>query len=291
MNLSRRSTIIGMGRAAALITVALPLAGFGSFEALFAPRADLWPRWQRHDPNATAEVDHDAWGRILNTYLRAGDDGVNRFDYASVTMADRVALNRYTAALATLPIEDYNRAEQMAYWINLYNALTVHVVLTHYPVDSIRDIDVSPGLFSDGPWDRPLLSVAGEDLTLNDIEHRILRPIWHDPRIHYAVNCASLGCPNLQPEPFTGSNLETLLEGAARAYVNSPRGVRVGRYGLVVSSIYVWFQDDFGTSDHDVIEHLARYAEPELAAELRRVGKLADHDYDWSLNDHRSVGS
>ena len=206
-------------------------------------------------------------------------------------MTDRVALSRYTATLAALPIDDYSRAEQMAYWINLYNALTVQVVLTHYPVDSIRDIDVSPGLFSDGPWDRPLLTVAGEDLTLNDIEHRILRPIWRDPRIHYAVNCASVGCPNLQPVPYTGSNLEALLEGAARAYVNSPRGVRVGRYGLIVSSIYVWFQDDFGTRDDDVIDHLARYAEPELAAELRRVGKLADHSYDWSLNDHRSAGS
>ena len=291
MSLSRRSALIGLGRAAALTAVALPLAGFGSFEALFAPKSDLWPRWQAHDPDATAEIDHDAWGRLLKAHLRAGDDGVNRFDYAAVATADRVALGRYIAALAALPIDDYGRAEQMAYWINLYNALTVHVVLTHYPVDSIRDIDVSPGLFSDGPWDRPLVTVAGEALTLNDIEHRILRPIWRDPRIHYAVNCAAIGCPNLQPVPFTAANLEDLLESAARDYVNSARGVAVGRYGLIVSSIYVWFQDDFGTGDDDVIDHLVRYAEPELAAELRRVGKIADHRYDWSLNDVRGAGS
>jgi len=285
MSLSRRSALIGLGRAAALSATALPLAGFGSFEALFAPRADLWPRWTAHDPGATAEIDHTAWGRLLKARLHAGEDGVNRFDYAGVTIADRVTLGRYIAALAALPIDDYDRAEQMAYWINLYNALTVYVVLTHYPVDSIRDIDVSPGLFSDGPWDRPLVTVAGEDLTLNNIEHRILRPIWRDPRIHYAVNCASIGCPNLQPEPFTGANIEDVLERAARDYVNSARGVEVGRYGLVVSSIYVWFQEDFGTGDDDVIDHLIRYAEPDLAAELRRVGKLADHRYDWSLND------
>ena len=291
MSLSRRSALIGLGRATALAAVALPLAGFGSIEALFAPRSDLWPRWQAHDPDATAEIDHEAWGRLLAAHLRTGEDGVNRFDYAAVITADRVALGRYIAALAALPIDDYDRAEQMAYWINLYNALTVHVVLTHYPVDSIRDIDVSPGLFSDGPWDRPLVTVAGEALTLNDIEHRILRPIWRDPRIHYAVNCAAIGCPNLQPAPFTGANAEDLLESAARAYVNSTRGVAVGRYGLVVSSIYVWFQDDFGAGDDEVIGHLIRYAEPGLAAELRRVGKIADHRYDWSLNDVRGAGS
>jgi hypothetical protein len=271
--------------------VTLPLAGFVSIEALFAPKADLWPRWEAHDPDSTAEIDHEAWARLLRAHLHAGADGVNRFDYAAVTGADRVALGRYIAALAALPVDDHDRAEQMAYWINLYNALTVHVVLTHYPVDSIRDIDVSPGLFSDGPWDRPLVTVAGETLTLNDIEHRILRPIWRDPRIHYAVNCAAIGCPNLQPVPFTGANTEGLLEQAARDYVNSPRGVEVRPHGLVVSSIYVWFQGDFGTSDDEVIDHLIRYAEPGLAAQLKVAKKLAGHRYDWSLNDAGGAAS
>jgi hypothetical protein len=165
------------------------------------------------------------------------------------------------------------------------------VVLSHYPVASIRDIDVSPGLFSDGPWDRALVTVAGEALTLNDIEHRILRPIWRDPRIHYAVNCASIGCPNLQAAPFTAENTEALLESAARSYVNSPRGVSFGETGLVVSSIYVWFQDDFGDNDAKVIAHIERYAEPELAERIRQAPRLSGHAYDWELNDARRAGS
>ena len=275
---------------AGVAAASLPLAGFVSIEALFAPRAELWTRWQAHDPASRAIVDHSAWARLLKTYLHPDGRGLNRFDYGAVTTVDRVALGQYVAALTALPIDDYNRAEQFAYWTNLYNALTVSVVLTHYPVATIRDINVSPGLFADGPWDRPLVTVAGESLTLNDIEHRILRPIWRDPRIHYAVNCASVGCPNLLPVPFTGKTVEVLLERAARAYVNTPRGVRVGDKGLVVSSIYVWFQEDFG-NDEDVIAHLTRYAEPDLAAKIAEAGRLADHDYDWSLNDRRRAGS
>lgn len=290
MRLSRRSALIGLGRAATLGAAAAPLAGFTSLEALFAPKAELWARWQAHDPDAEAVVDHGAWARLLESYLHVDDDGVNRFAYANVTAADRAALERYVARLAALPIDDYDRPEQLAYWINLYNALTVRVVLDHYPVDSIRDIDISPGLFADGPWDRALVRVAGEDLSLNDIEHRILRPIWRDPRIHYAVNCAAHGCPDLQPRPFAGSDAEVRLEAAARRYVNSQRGVRVRADGLVVSSIYVWFQEDFGGDDDGVIAHLARYAQPALAAALARSDEIVDHAYDWSLNDYRGAG-
>jgi len=291
MTFSRRRLFTRMARLAAVITVSLPLAGYASIEALFAPKSDLWARWQTHDPASSAEIDHEDWGRLLKTYLRADGDGLNRFDYAGVTTVDRVALGQYIASRGGLPIDAYNRAEQLAYWINLYNALTVHVVLTHYPVETIRDIDVSPGLFSDGPWDRPLITVAGEALTLNDIEHRILRPIWRDPRIHYAVNCAAVGCPNLQETPFTAENADELLESAARTYVNSSRGVRLGRNGLIVSSIYVWFQEDFGDSDEDVIAHLERYAGPEISAQIKQARKLAGHAYDWSLNDAHRPGS
>jgi hypothetical protein len=291
MTFSRRSLITRTARLAAVIAVSLPLAGYASIEALFAPKSDLWARWQTHDPASSAQIDHQAWGRLLKAYLRSDGDGVNRFDYAGMTTLDRAALGQYIATLAGLPIDAYNRSEQLAYWINLYNALTVHVVLTHYPVESIRDIDVSPGLFTDGPWDRPLITVAGEVLSLNDMEHRILRPIWRDPRIHYAVNCAAVGCPNLQETPFTAENTEGLLESAARTYVNSSRGVRFGRNGLIVSSIYIWFQEDFGDSDEDVIAHLERYAEPEISVKIKQARKLAGHAYDWSLNDAHRAGS
>ena len=155
----------------------------------------------------------------------------------------------------------------------------------HYPVSSIRQIDISPGLFADGPWGKKLITVSGEALSLNDIEHRILRPIWQDARIHYAVNCASIGCPNLLQAAFTADNTEMMLEAAARDYVNHPRGFEVKDGQLTVSSIYVWFKRDFGRNYAEVIEHLRRYSTPERAAELAGVTEIYDDRYDWALND------
>ncbi|HER63264.1 MAG TPA: DUF547 domain-containing protein, partial [Desulfobacteraceae bacterium] len=168
-----------------------------------------------------------------------------------------------------------------------YNALTVQVILNHYPVKSIMDIDISPGFFSNGPWDAKLLTIKGEKVSLNDIEHRILRPIFKDNRIHYAVNCASLGCPDLQPVAYTAANTEKLLEAGARAYINSPRGARMEKGRLYVSSIYKWFRVDFGGSEDGVIKHLLQYAEDDLAESLRTYDKGLRDDYDWSLNDLR----
>ena len=267
-----------------LTGLALPLGGIDSFEALAAPSADLWPRWQQHDPAATRTLDHSAWDRLLESYIRPDAEGLNRFAYGEVTPADKAVLEDYIAMLSETRISGFGRAEQMAYWINLYNALTVKVILDHYPVESIRDIDTSPGWFSDGPWGEELVTVEGEAITLDDIEHRILRPIWRDPRIHYAVNCASVGCPNLQQQAFTGENAEALLDAGARAYINSPRGIQVEDGALQVSSIYVWFAEDFGDSDEAIIQHLKRYADPPLAEILERAKEIDSHDYDWRLN-------
>lgn len=267
-----------------LVLMVLPLGGIASIEALFAPKAELWERWTAHDPKSTATIDHSTWGRVLYRNVRMSGDGLNRFNYKGISKEDRAALKDYLSRLAAVPISKYSRPEQFAYWVNLYNALTVDVVLDHYPVDSIRDIDISPGFFSDGPWGKELVTVEGTGVTLNDIEHRILRPIWKDPRIHYAVNCASVGCPNLLRKAYTPARMEKLLEKGARKYVNNERGVRVDGDGLVVSSIYVWFQDDFGGSDAAVIDHLRKYAAPRLQKLLEGRTAIDGHAYDWSLN-------
>jgi len=273
-----------------LVLALLVFAAGGGRPAAGAPQAELWPRWQAHDPQSRATIDHAAWARFLERHLVEGDDGINRVTYAAVGARDRALLQRYLAHLAAVPISDFNRDQQMAYWINLYNALTVEVVLAHYPVASIREIDISPGLFSDGPWGAELITIEGEALSLDDIEHRILRPIWRDPRIHYAVNCAALGCPELRFEPYQGAIIDRQLDAAAGDYVNHPRGVTIEDGELVVSSIYVWFQDDFGASEAAVIEHLRRHAGAGLAAELERFASIDDHRYDWSLNDARRAG-
>lgn len=250
-----------------------------------APKAELWSRWQRHDAASVTTVDHAAWGRLLGRYVRPGKDGVNRFAYAEVTPADRAALDDYLAMLAAVPVSTLSRPEQLAYWLNLYNALTISVVLDHYPIRSIRDIDISPGLFSAGPWRLDLVTVEGEPLSLDDIEHRIVRPIWRDPRVHYALNCAAVGCPNLRPKPFAGRDLDHALDMAAMAYVSDPRGMRIEDGRLHVSSIYVWFIDDFGGDDAGVIRHLMAYAEPGVAMQLQKLDAIDSHSYDWSLND------
>jgi Protein of unknown function, DUF547 len=255
-----------------------------SIESLFAPRARLWERWTAYDARATRRVDHAVWTAFLRAHLRRSPDGATRLAYRAVTLAGREALRAYIGALAALPVSALNRTEQFAYWANLYNALTVQVVLEHYPVHSIRDIDISPGLFASGPWDAPLIAVEGQALTLNDVEHRILRPIWRDPRVHYAVNCASIGCPDLRAEAFTGAALENQLHEAARAYVNHPRGVTVGAEGLTLSSIYNWFAEDFGGAE-SVPTHLLRYAAPPLADAIRRAPERREYRYDWALND------
>ena len=115
-----------------------------------APSAELWPRWQANVPEAERSIDHGAWQALLDRYLAPANDGVTRFDYAAVSDADAVALHGYLESLAAAPISNCARDEQLPYWINLYNALTVRVILEHYPVDDIRDIDTSPGFFSNG---------------------------------------------------------------------------------------------------------------------------------------------
>jgi hypothetical protein len=250
-----------------------------------APAARLWARWQAHKTGSTTAIDHSQWRQFLARNLVTGPEGINRIGYADVSRQDRQLLDNYLGQLASQGVMHLNRNEQLSFWINLYNALTIDLVLDHYPVRSIRDIDISPGWFADGPWEKKLINIEGVAVSLDDIEHRILRPVWKDPRIHYALNCASLGCPNLQSEPFTSQNSEQLLEQAARDYINHARGVRVVQGKLVVSSIYKWFKEDFGGSDAALIRHFRRYAEPELKSLLERIDKIGDDAYNWLLND------
>ena len=250
-----------------------------------AAAQDAWELWEAHDPSSTTVVDHSEWTVLLGRYLDTDTaDGVYRFDYAGVTAADRSRLQGYLESLEAVRVSQLNKTEQYAYWFNVYNAFTVEVILEHYPVDSIREINIS-GLFARGPWGAELIEIEGENLSLDDVEHRILRPIWGDPRIHYGVNCASIGCPNLQPVAFTSENVDRMLTEGARAYVNHPRGVTISGNRATASSIYSWFQEDFGDNQAGVIAHLLEYADGPLAAELRSFGGRLRFDYDWSINE------
>lgn len=275
---------MGWTRRALLSLLMSGAVALAASTARAAPAADLWEKWAAFDAASTRSVDHAAWDGFLKTYVKARPDGLNRVDYGAVTGADKAVLSGYLAWLSATPVANLNRAEQQAFWINLYNALTVKVVLDHFPVASIMDISISPGLFSKGPWGKKLIAVDGEPVSLDDIEHRILRPIWKDPRQHYAVNCASVGCPDLIARAYRPDDMDAVLTANARAYINSSRGVRIDGGKLVVSKIYDWFQADFGGNETGVLDHLRKYADGSTKAALEQARGIDDYDYDWRLN-------
>lgn len=238
------------------------------------PKSELWSYWDKSDESNASTISHATWQQFLDSYLVI-DGQHHLIRYQAVTSDDRSQLKQYIGQLANTDPRQFSQAEQYAYWVNLYNAITVELILDAYPVKSITKLG---GLFSFGPWGDEVVTISGKTLTLNDIEHRILRPIWQDPRTHYAVNCASLGCPNLQSKAFTAENTEALLEQAANEFVNSDKGVLVLKNKIQLSSIYDWFIADFGNQTQ-LIEHLNQYRNQPLS-DVKNI----DYEYDWSLN-------
>jgi hypothetical protein len=259
-----------------------PLLVLSLLTALFAPRAEPWPHWDRY--GSQSAVDHAAWDAFLARYRVVGADGIARVRYQAVTAADRASLQRYIADLQTLRPTSLTRDAALAYWLNLYNAATVQLIITNAPVKSIRDI--KPGLFAIGPWSERILTIDGLSLSLNAIEHRILRPHWRDPRIHYGLNCASLGCPDLPATAFRAETVQAQLDAAARAFIAHPRAVTRKAGRVHVSSLYIWFKADFD-ADGGVLAHIRRYASPDHAALLGNGARIGGDDYDWRLNDAR----
>ena len=250
-----------------------------------AATAALPPRIAAADPDAALDA-------LLGRYVVDHPDGVTRVRYGAwkASAPDLRALDAWIAEAAARRPSAMPRQEAFAFWGNLYNALTLKVVIDRYPVRSIRDIR-STGVPLDpkgwfGPWRTRLVTVEGRRMSLDDIEHETMRPTFRDPRVHYAVNCASIGCPNIWPRAWRAATLDRELDEAAAAFVNHPRGATVLPDGrLRISSIFSWFREDFGGSEAGVIAHLRRYAAPALAARLGERTAIAEDAYDWALND------
>ncbi len=259
-------------RRAALI--ALALAACLPAPALLA---DTPSRLQTESP---VPAEHAEWTHLLSTYVKPYKDGLTRVNYAAFAAStrDRAALDADSAGVAGKDLSAKTDAN-FAAWANLYNAVTVRHILERYPVKSIKD-----GYLT-GPWKDVKVPAGGRDVSLDAIEHKILRKTWGTPEVHYAINCASYSCPNLPVKAWEAATLKADLEVAAKAYINSPRGVQVSAKGLTVSDIYNWFQADFGGSKAAVVDHLLKYAEPELAEKIRANPKIVGYRYDWSLND------
>jgi Protein of unknown function, DUF547 len=250
--------------------------------------ADTTTTFQKLTAGSTATIDHSDWNRMLQAHVKPDAAGLNRVAFGAFKKADHAKLKAYVAMLEKVDVVTLDKPEQFAFWVNLYNAKTVDVVLDKYPIKSIKEISLGGGLktlITGGPWQAKITKVGGQSLSLDDIENLILRAIYKDPRVHYAVNCASVGCPNLASEAYTGGKLEMMLEAGARAFINSPRGISFADGKVKGSSIYDWFRGDFGGTEQAVLDHMRKYATPELAKKLATVTGFSSYDYDWALAD------
>ena len=244
----------------------------------------LWPKWEVNNPLSQETISHKAWQDFLERYVITNDEKINLVNYAQITPADLESLRDYIKQMSQVDIDNYNRREQLAYWINYYNALTVQTVASYYPIANIQEINISPGLFSVGPWGANLITIDESPLSLDDINNRIIRPIWNDPRTHYALNNATIGAPNLNKQAYQGALIEQQLNNAAFAYINSFRGVQVIEGKLIISKIYDWFEEDFGGSKQDVITHLLQFAKEPLLSQLKHTNSIDSYIYNWHIN-------
>jgi len=225
---------------------------------------------------AQKPVNHDIWDGLLKKHVRK--DGF--VDYKGF-VKDSTRLNQYLELLSSAhPQSSWSRAEQMAYWINAYNAYTVKLIVQHYPVASIKDIKKGIPLVN-SVWDIKFIQIQGKTYDLNNIEHGILRPQFKDARVHAAINCASFSCPRLHDEAFTAAKLEQQLEAVTRNFVNDPLRNRIKADKAELSEIFNWFGGDFKQDAGSVRAFVNKYAN----VKLKDSGKITYIDYDWSLND------
>ncbi|MBA2662434.1 MAG: DUF547 domain-containing protein [Bradymonadaceae bacterium] len=225
--------------------------------------------------------DHSAFDALLSAHV---DAQAGRVNYAGLK-ADRAKLDAYLQTIAKARMQDLGADEQHALLINAYNGYTLKLIVENYPVGSIRDLS--------DPWGSARYEVASHTLSLDNIEHNLIRPIFKDPRIHFAVNCAAKDCPPLRATAYTGEALDAQLEEASRAVLGSPRFVRVEGDKLRVTKLFDWYGDDFTNNDFkgsasNVARYVARYSSDSVRAfiEAKNNDPTVDFlDYDWSLND------
>jgi len=223
---------------------------------------------------------HSIWSELVGNHVSAGV-----VDYQAMKKTES-RLDEYLAILDATDPEQLPEVERLAFYINAYNAYTVKLILVNFedgkPVKSIRDI----GGFFSGPWDIKLCRIGGKVYTLDNIEHDIIRPTFKEPRVHFAVNCASQSCPPLISEAYVGSRLEDQLQANTIAFINNAEFNRLDGSTLYVSKIFKWFSEDF---NDDVVSFFRKYAQGDLQSSLPEGGSdisVKYLDYDWSLNNN-----
>jgi hypothetical protein len=224
---------------------------------------------------AQSAVDNNIYHGLLQSHVIGG-----RVDYQGFSN-DEQRLDDYLTVLEKVDPDALTPPDQMAFYINAYNAWTIKLILSAYPnVRTIKDL----GSLFQSPWKKEIVKLKERVVTLDHIEHDILRPRFKDPRVHFAINCASISCPPLLDEPYDGTRLERQLDLVTKRFVNDPNSNFIRGDTLHVSKIFKWFKADFNA---DILGFFKRYAEGEFKKRLdSRNAEITIKylDYDWSLN-------
>jgi len=222
--------------------------------------------------SASTKADHSTWDNLLHTYVSSK----GKVNYKGLKSQD-LKISSYLKELQEhYPSSDWSRKEKMAYYINLYNAYTVKIVLNNYPVKSVRDIKLS----GQDIWKAKLVKTGSKVYSLGYVENEILRKM-NDPRVHFAINCASFSCPKLLNHAFTAANLETNLKSLTSGYINNPAHNQITNQSVKISKIFEWYAKDFISDDSSLIDFLNEYSKVKIASNA----KIEYIPYNWTLNE------
>ncbi|MEW7290143.1 DUF547 domain-containing protein [Aquimarina sp. 2304DJ70-9] len=216
---------------------------------------------------AQEKVDHSSWDQIL--ILNVLDNGM--VDYDGVTKDVAVFYDYFRHLCKIAPKENWTNEEKLAYWLNVYNATAMKMIIDEYPVASINDLE--------NPWKRKVFKTQGVRYSLDDIEHGILRK-FGDPRIHFLLNCGSMSSPRLWNRAYTSENINEALEERTREFINDPQRNQITSSTVKISQVFEWYKEDFESYDIDVADFINQYA----TVKINKISKNSYITYDWSLN-------
>ncbi len=221
-----------------------------------------------NDNVVRARINHSAWDELLQKHV--SDQG--NVSYKGFK-ADKTKFYEYLSVLSEIPPQDsWSKDETLAYWMNVYNAFTIKLILDNYPTKSIKDIN--------GPWNHRFIKIGEKWYTLNDVEHRIIRKM-DEPRIHFALVCAAVSCPRLYNKAFTEQTLEADLDLLTRGFLSDTSKNELSENSIKLSKLFKWYGGDFKNDGKTLIDFLNQYSEVTISPKAKKSYK----DYNWSLND------
>lgn len=222
--------------------------------------------------------DHKIWDELTKRYVN--DAG---FPTYKGFIKDSIKFNTYLSQLASNhPKESWTSNQRKAFWINAYNAYTIKLIIDNYPVETIKDL--GGGIYRvNTPWDIKFIQIEDKTYHLNDLEHNILRKEWSDPRIHAAVNCASISCPKLMNGAYLAERLDEQLDRQMKAFIQDTTKNSIGDKEVKLSKLFKWFSGDFKVEHSSVIDYINSYSD----VKIKKSAKIEYFDYDWGLNDQR----